>query len=151
MLWVQTDCFASTVIARNTSITTVRPFAAFAPSINSRIRMFISASHPCTGTGGHGTGGQSTCPPCISHTSCVSDSSSIIGNQLEIKLSGQFPRLLPLSGQESCLPIPAYLLSLPGQGICLCPYLLLIAAWAAASLAIGTRNGEHETYCRPTL
>ncbi len=30
-------------------------------------------------------------------------------------------------------------------------YLLLIAACAAANLAIGTRNGEQDTYVKPTL
>ena len=30
-------------------------------------------------------------------------------------------------------------------------YLLLIAACAAANLAIGTLNGEHDTYVNPTL
>ena len=30
-------------------------------------------------------------------------------------------------------------------------YLFFIAAWAAASLAIGTLKGEHETYVSPAL
>ncbi len=30
-------------------------------------------------------------------------------------------------------------------------FLFLIAAWAAANFAIGTRKGEQETYCNPIL